>query len=397
MKKILIMICMFLMVFTVSTFAANDVKVLFNDGYMDFTDENGNVVNPELTNSRTMVPLRKIFEAIGAEIEWDNDTRTVTATKGDKTVVLTIGSEEAYIMMNNGIDAVQKVILDSPAYIVEGRTLIPLRFVSESFDCLVGWDNDTRTAIIVNPETIAKYGIDQFVLKCGNIIKFASMVKSSDDYKVTDLRIKLEGIEDQIFSNDINLKVINNKEKLYLNFLTNPFSPELSEETAEQVSKVFFEMDLSQVENNVTNITSEEIIEAVVNSMNQEDIEVTLTTYEETKHAIDVMIMLLSQGNVNEHGISWKISYSQLAQYMDLTTNKGEINLIILLDDNGYIKTVDFKIEAEENGVVSSIFIGTETNYSKTAYKLPADAQMDSVENLIFTVLMLIMTYMPAI
>ena len=199
------------------------------------------------------------------------------------------------------------------------------------------------------------------------------------------------------FSNNINFNVINNKEKLYINFLTNPFSSEISEETAEEVSKVFFEMDLSQVENNVSDNMPEQVVGSVVGNINQDDTEVTLTTYEEAKHTIDVLIMLLSQGNVNEHGISWKINLSQLAQYVDLQTNKGEINLIILLDDNGYIKTVDFKIEVEENGQKQSIFIGTETTYSKTEYKLPVDAQNDSIESLAFAIIMIIMSSMPTV
>lgn len=391
MKKILIMVCMLLMVFTVCTFAANDVKVLLDDGYMDFTDENGDVVNPELTNSRTMVPLRKIFEAIGAEIEWDNDTRTVTAVKENKTIKLTIDKEEAYII-ENGVT--QTVLLDSPAYIVEGRTLIPLRFVSESFGCLVGWDNDSRTAIIVNPETLTKYGIGKFISKCGNIIEFASKVKVNNNYSITTVDFKMANMGNNVFSDNINFKVINNKDKAYINFITNPFKPEYSEATDEEIINGFFEMDLTQLENNINQETPEQIVGSVVGNINQDDTEVTLTTYIELKEAIDLVINLLSKGKVNENGISWKIDYKDLVTFDEsLEDVDGEVNLIILLDDNNYVKTVHFSVNAEVDGERASIFIGAENEYSKTAFKLPVNAQMDTMENLATSLLMILMFY----
>ncbi|MBO5370356.1 MAG: copper amine oxidase N-terminal domain-containing protein, partial [Clostridia bacterium] len=51
-------------------------------------------VLPTITDGRTLVPLRAIFEALGAKVEWNGETQTITATKDDKTVVLTIGSNE---------------------------------------------------------------------------------------------------------------------------------------------------------------------------------------------------------------------------------------------------------------------------------------------------------------
>ena len=98
-------------------------------------------VPPQVVNSRTLVPLREIFEKMGASIEWDGDTRTVTATKGGTVVVLAIGSNSPTI---NG----QAVTIDQPGIIVDGRTLAPVRFVAEAFGGTVSWDGDTRTASI---------------------------------------------------------------------------------------------------------------------------------------------------------------------------------------------------------------------------------------------------------
>ena len=96
---------------------------------------------PAIVNSRTMVPMRKIFETLGAEISWDEKERKITAIKSDVTIELTIGEGEACI---NG----EAVSLDAPAVIRDSRTLVPLRFVAEALDCDVDWDAADRRVII---------------------------------------------------------------------------------------------------------------------------------------------------------------------------------------------------------------------------------------------------------
>ena len=94
-----------------------------------------------LYKGSTMVPMRGVFEALKAEVKWDGATQTVTATKGDTTIKLTIGNNYAYV---NG----QKVALTAEAIIVGGSTMVPLRFVAEALGAKVEWDGDTKTAII---------------------------------------------------------------------------------------------------------------------------------------------------------------------------------------------------------------------------------------------------------
>ena len=97
--------------------------------------------DPVIINDRTMVPLRAIFEALGASVEWDGDTKTVTSVKGDTTVKLTVGENKLTV---NGTEKA----LDVPGQIVENRTLVPVRAISEAFGCEVGWDAETRTVTI---------------------------------------------------------------------------------------------------------------------------------------------------------------------------------------------------------------------------------------------------------
>ncbi|MCL2167004.1 MAG: copper amine oxidase N-terminal domain-containing protein, partial [Clostridiales bacterium] len=99
-------------------------------------------VPPQNVNNRVLVPLRAIFEEMGAEIDYDQATQTVTAAKGDTVVVLTIGDSSPTI---NG----KVVPLDQPGIIIGGRTLAPLRFVAEAFGGAVEWIGDKQTAAIL--------------------------------------------------------------------------------------------------------------------------------------------------------------------------------------------------------------------------------------------------------
>lgn len=98
-------------------------------------------VAPVLMNNRTLVPMRALFEALNATVNWDGSTRTATATKGETVVSVQIGSNTAYV--NN-----VATILDVPAQTIEGRTMVPARFIAESLGATVTWDKATETVNI---------------------------------------------------------------------------------------------------------------------------------------------------------------------------------------------------------------------------------------------------------
>ena len=101
-----------------------------------------NDVAPEIKNSRTMLPIRFVAEALGADVEWDAKTRVVTITKDGDTIKIIIGASTAYL---NG----KAVKLDSAAYIKDSRTYLPVRFVAENLDASVDWDKDTYKVTII--------------------------------------------------------------------------------------------------------------------------------------------------------------------------------------------------------------------------------------------------------
>ncbi|MBD0379097.1 stalk domain-containing protein [Paenibacillus sedimenti] len=96
---------------------------------------------PAIINGSTMTPLRAIFEKLGATVEYEAQTRKVTARKGSTTIQLTIDQTTVYL---NG----KAMQLDEPAQLVNGFTLAPARFVGEAFGGKVTWDGTSRTVTI---------------------------------------------------------------------------------------------------------------------------------------------------------------------------------------------------------------------------------------------------------
>lgn len=131
--------------------ANNSIKVLLNDSLIDFTDENGNVVEPQIINNRTMVPMRKIFEVFDANVEWDKETRTIVATTDKKQLTLQIDNPMAKVKTSGDDEYVVEAIeLDSAPVIYNNRTLVPVRFIAESLDLNVGWTPETKTVVILD-------------------------------------------------------------------------------------------------------------------------------------------------------------------------------------------------------------------------------------------------------
>ncbi|GAA4858371.1 stalk domain-containing protein [Paenibacillus vulneris] len=96
---------------------------------------------PVIRDGNTLVPLRAIFEAMGADVTWDEKTQTAAGRKGDITISLKIGDRQAW---KNG----QAVQLEAAAQLVNGYTMAPARFIGEAFGGQLSWDGATRTVTI---------------------------------------------------------------------------------------------------------------------------------------------------------------------------------------------------------------------------------------------------------
>ncbi|MBR0276889.1 MAG: hypothetical protein IJQ50_00305, partial [Clostridia bacterium] len=96
---------------------------------------------PIIIDGRTLIPLRAIFEGLGANVAWREDVKTVVATRGAKTISLRIGENVLYLNT-------RAVTLDVPPQIINDRTLVPVRAISEALNCKVDWDDKSKTVKI---------------------------------------------------------------------------------------------------------------------------------------------------------------------------------------------------------------------------------------------------------
>lgn len=137
MKKIIAFLLAAVICLSVCTAFAGDITITINGEVLAVPQK------PYLTDSgRTMVPMRAIFEKLGATVVWDPDTESIFAGSGDTIITLQIDNDLAYV--NN-----QRVTLDAPARLDGEYTMVPARFVAQSLGYKVDWVPETETVVIV--------------------------------------------------------------------------------------------------------------------------------------------------------------------------------------------------------------------------------------------------------
>ncbi len=123
------------------------VKLQINNSVMKINGENspidpGRDTKPVIVNGRTLVPVRAIIEAFGGTVGWDEPTQTVILDMDDDVIRLTINSCVAYLN-----DDAHK--LDVEPVVIDGRTMLPIRFVAEGFNLGVAWDEINQSVYII--------------------------------------------------------------------------------------------------------------------------------------------------------------------------------------------------------------------------------------------------------
>ncbi len=117
------------------------IEIILKDRYLAFDSE------PQIINDRTMVPVRAIAEALGCIVDFNSATRQIGIVRQDGAALyMTLGSDKATFVWANGVST--QMSLDASPVIINDRTLVPLRFVCESFDLKTDWIEDTKTVIL---------------------------------------------------------------------------------------------------------------------------------------------------------------------------------------------------------------------------------------------------------
>jgi uncharacterized YkwD family protein len=134
--------------------ANNELTVTVDGKLVSFPD-----TRPFIKERRTFIPLRGLFEALGATVNWDEKTRTITsvktAEKEEMDTTMKIGSpflRKEYVTDTEQINRYVK--MDIAPFIERRRTMIPLRVAAEAFGYKVGWDANTRTVQLKRGETL---------------------------------------------------------------------------------------------------------------------------------------------------------------------------------------------------------------------------------------------------
>lgn len=121
---------------------AQEITVKVNGEIIEFPDQKP-VINED---ERTLVPVRFVSEALGAEVQWEGEIKTAFISNEDNQIQITIGERAAVTTGGNIIQ------LDTAATIINERTMVPLRFVSEALEANVEWDGATKTVLITTGE-----------------------------------------------------------------------------------------------------------------------------------------------------------------------------------------------------------------------------------------------------
>lgn len=138
-KRIILLSLVFVLVFSMTSFADNTTKISIDNEYVQFNDELGYPFIDE--NSRTQVPFRATMECFGATVGWNNDTHTAIAEKDGIKIEVPIGQKHVF---RNG----EKLENDTAALIKDSRTYLPIRAVLEAFGANVGWDGENRCVLV---------------------------------------------------------------------------------------------------------------------------------------------------------------------------------------------------------------------------------------------------------
>ena len=132
------------------------IGVMLNGQYISFPD-----AAPELADGRVMAPYRALMEALGGEVDFDSATQTATCILGDETLTLTIGESALTVREDSGSTTVE---MDCAAYIKDGRTYVPVRFVSQAFGYDVLWDQNFETAVLLDGAAVAAQIDEDFTI-----------------------------------------------------------------------------------------------------------------------------------------------------------------------------------------------------------------------------------------
>ncbi|MGI6028727.1 MAG: copper amine oxidase N-terminal domain-containing protein [Candidatus Heteroscillospira sp.] len=193
-----------------------DINVMLRNQPFAFTD-----AEPEIVNDRVMVPLRAVMENMGAQVEYDDAERTATITDGDKSLKFVLGSDK-FTCTENGEESV--IELDSVPYIKNGRVFVPVRYAAEALGCEALWDNEYRTAVLMDREDIVSEINENFTI-ANKVLAMDAGLDLTKNYKTSaNMDVKVTAFDsingDKTYTGGMDVTVLQNSKsaKMTLKF-----------------------------------------------------------------------------------------------------------------------------------------------------------------------------------
>ena len=198
MRKFLLRALTFILVATLfsaplafaSTPMQPSVDIQLNGKLMDFP--NGVLPVFDGNAGKVYVPFRDLFEAFGAEVSYDDATRTVSAVLDD--TIIDFNQDEGDIINVTRDGVVETLTMDVPAITVNGRVLVPVRFISETIGVNVGWDQREQTVVIIDADTILAANTAEYTV-IDKLLKMQTTTGKSEGKAVLDFDMEISDPE----------------------------------------------------------------------------------------------------------------------------------------------------------------------------------------------------------
>lgn len=185
--------------------AEDNIRVTYNGADIPFN------VAPAIINNRTMVPLRAIFEIMGAKVDWNENTKKIKSVKDNTTVIMQIDDSNMYV---NG----STIALDSAPVILDGRALIPVRAIADAYNVRTIWDADER--LVALAEKSGDFDKVEYNLKN----KVSTVYTGKTRYQITvpqniDLKRRMDYYGEEFDSDNL----VSYSDNMILNFNTGAY------------------------------------------------------------------------------------------------------------------------------------------------------------------------------
>lgn len=279
---------------------------------------------PVIINGRTLVPLRAIFEALGATVTWDAGTNKVTGTRGATFIVLHLDSTTAYI------DDVA-IAMDIAPRAMRGRTFVPARFVAESLGATVRWNEGSRTIEITSPPRVSAVSINVPILSLNITDAPMQLTATASPANAQDQRVTWQ-------SSEPNIAAVSDSG------LVTPLAPGIARITA------------MAVDGGHTAVSMVTVLGVSVTGVTLASDHLTLPV-----GATSQLVPTLSPNNATNLAVTWASSDPTVVSVVQSETNTdgtitalnaGETTVTVTTQDGGFMASVRIRVVVAATGVV---------------------------------------------